>query len=87
MDHTEFLAFIKSILGKIPHMNSRQSLADLICTKGTSFRMLDEWVPKGTYGLNPNNPLKKIDGVKLEVEFVTMEGMTFYVPQKQDACP
>lgn len=82
MTHEEFLAFVKSILGRLAHVEARESLAHLIRTRGFTYRFLDHWVPKGTLGSNPKNPLNQVDGVRLELGFCNSDAFTIYVPEE-----
>ena len=79
MTHEQFVTFIRSILGKTPHMEARESLGDLIRNRKFEFRIHDRWVPKGTYGRNPDNPLKKVDGKELDYGSVFDGGITIFV--------
>jgi hypothetical protein len=82
MSHEQFLLFVRSILGKLPHMEARESLANLMRTKGHSFSFQDHWIPKGTLGGNPKNPLLQVDGIQLELGFCNSDKFTIYVPEE-----
>ena len=82
MTHEEFLAFVKSLLGKLPHFETRDPLSRLIRSKGFEFHFVDKWIPKGLLGSNANNPLLKVDGVNLELGFCNDDAFTIYVPEE-----
>lgn len=81
MNHQEFLEFVKSLLGRLPHMEAKESLGVLIKSRGFSFRFVDRWIPKGTMGSNPKNPLNRVDGILLEIGACNQDGFTIYVPE------
>ena len=82
MFHEAFLLFVRSILGKLPHMEARESLANLIRTKGFEFRFHDHWIPKGTFGSNPKNPLLQVDEIQLKFGNSNSDAFTIYVPKE-----
>lgn len=82
MTHPEFLTFVKSLLGKLPHIEARPQIAELIKSRGFEFRFQDRWIPKGTMGNNPKNPLRQVTGNPMELGACCSEAFTIYVPEE-----
>jgi hypothetical protein len=75
--HSEFLAFIQFLLGKKPHMGSREELANLIRSKGFTFLFQWTWMVK-----NCGDIMKQVDGVKMDVGFCNDDMIRIYVPEE-----
>ena len=82
MNHSEFVTFIRSLLGKVPTMSAREALADMIQKKKFEFRLEWNWMPKGMT-TSPDNPLNKVDGVALDFGSCSDTHGTIFVHEDQ----
>ena len=76
MNHEEFLAFIMSLLGPRPNLESRENLGNLIRSKGTRIYLKWSWMVK-------NKSLESVDGKRLEVGMCNDDGIELYTPKEE----
>ena len=81
MEHQEFLAWVKTMLGKMPHMEARESLGELIRTKGFTFLFQWKWIPIMLLR-SEANPLRKVDGTVMDILFCNYDMIRIYVPEE-----
>lgn len=81
MNHAAFVTFCRSLLGKVPAMMAREELNKVVTEKLFSIRLQWPWIPTNLIYSN-DNPLKRLDGVILEMGTCNDDGITIYVPEE-----
>lgn len=81
MDHAAFVAFCRSLLGKVPTMLAREELNKVVSGKLFTIRLQWPWIPTNLIR-SDDNPLKRLDGVVLEMGACNDDGITIYVPEE-----